>query len=252
MVYTDLFDPRYLLADIPRSDPNYENGAIIQGVNLSRFVQQTNLYISKGDLTWQVDRVNLVEFGLEAQTAKISFGSPGYLVQTNVNGVQILQPRYQVPTVPGVQIFPGVLNYFPFQGATYIQDRVELGDLIIRAGFRYEYFDARTLVPSDLQNPANTKSGAPESHLQKTKVKSALAPRLGLSFPISTSANVYFSYGHFYQYPGLEFLYSNADYSVLDQMQAGASNYTVGVMGNPDLKPEFTIQYEFGLKQAVL
>jgi outer membrane receptor protein involved in Fe transport len=251
MVYTDLFDPRYLLANIPRSDPNYENGSVIQGVNLSRFVQQTNLYIAKGDLTWQVDRVNLVEFGLEAQTAKISFGSPGYLVQTNVNGVQILQPRYQVPTVPGVQIFPGVLNYFPFQGATYLQDRVELGDLIIRAGFRYEYFDARTMVPSDLQNPANTISGAPESHLIKTKVKSALAPRLGLSFPISASANVYFSYGHFYQYPGLNFLYNNANYSVLDQMQAGVSDYTVGVMGNPDLKPEFTIQYEFGLKQAV-
>jgi outer membrane receptor protein involved in Fe transport len=49
--------------------------------------------------------------------------------------------------------------------------------------------------------------------------------------------------------PALDLLYSNADYSILEDLQAGGVSY--GVMGNPDLKPEFTIQYEFGLKQSV-
>jgi outer membrane receptor protein involved in Fe transport len=49
--------------------------------------------------------------------------------------------------------------------------------------------------------------------------------------------------------PALDYLYSNADYSILEDLQAGGVSY--GVMGNPDLKPEFTIQYEFGLKQSV-
>ncbi|MEO0206894.1 MAG: TonB-dependent receptor, partial [candidate division WOR-3 bacterium] len=150
---------------------------------------------------------------------------------------------YQFPRMPGLR------NYYPKQFASYLQDRVELGDLVIRAGLRFEYFDAAAKIPSDLSNPANTIPGAPTSQLVDTKVKTAFAPRLGFSFPLTASSSVYFSYGHFYQLPGLNLLYDNSDYSLLDQLQAGGISY--GVMGNPDLKPELTIQYEFGYKQAL-
>ena len=49
--------------------------------------------------------------------------------------------------------------------------------------------------------------------------------------------------------PGLTDLYTNSNYLVLDQLQAGGIDY--GVLGNPDLKPQFTVQYEVGLKQAL-
>lgn len=242
-VYEDLFDPRYLVAGQPKGDANYEDGAVIQGVDLGRFRQRTNSGVVKGDFTWQVDNANLVELGLEGQYSEITFGPPGFFVSTNVNGVEVLKPVYQFPRMPGLR------NYFPKQFASYLQDRIELGDLIIRAGLRFEYFDAAAKIPSDLQNPANTIIGAPESKLIDTKVKTAIAPRLGFSFPLTASASIYFSYGHFYQLPGLNLLYDNSDYSLLDQLQAGGISY--GVMGNPDLKPELTVQYEFGLKQAL-
>lgn len=242
-VYEDLLDPRYLEAGQPKGDANYEDGAVIQGVDLGRFKQRTNSGVVKGDFTWQIDNANLVEFGLEGQYSEITFGPPGFFVTTNVNGVEVLKPVYQFPRMPGLR------NYFPKQFASYLQDRIELGDLIIRAGLRFEYFDAAAKVPSDLQNPANTITGAPESKLIDTKVKTAIAPRLGFSFPLTASASVYFSYGHFYQLPGLNLLYDNSDYSLLDQLQAGGISF--GVMGNPDLKPELTVQYEFGLKQAL-
>jgi outer membrane receptor protein involved in Fe transport len=242
-VYEDLMDPLYLDARQPKGDPNYEDGAVIQGVDLGRFRQKTNSFVLKGDLTWQADRVNLIETGFDLQTSEITFGPPGFFVTTNIDGVEVLQPRFQFPRLPGMK------TYFPHQVAAYIQDRVELGDLVVRAGVRFEYFDAAGEIPSDLQNPANTITGAPESKLIKTKIKTALAPRLGLSFPLTASASVYFSYGHFYQLPGLNLLYSNADYSLLDQLQAGGISY--GVMGNPDLNPELTVQYEFGLKQSL-
>jgi outer membrane receptor protein involved in Fe transport len=104
-------------------------------------------------------------------------------------------------------------------------------------------------LPSDLQNPANSIEGAPESLPRPTTAKVALAPRLGVSFPILDRASLFFSYGHFYQMPGLGQMFSNSDYSVLRDLQAGAVDY--GVMGNPDLRPEFTSQYEFGFKSAV-
>ncbi|MBN1155720.1 TonB-dependent receptor [candidate division KSB1 bacterium] len=241
--YEDVYDSRYLDAGSPKSDANYEEGAVVQGLELNRFIQKTNSGIAKVDLTWQANRTNLIESGIELNLAEMSFGAPGVLRDINVDGVQKLQPTNDFP---GVQF---VDTYFPRQAAVYLQDRVEWGDLILRAGLRYEYFDANATVPSDLENPANAIEGAPQSRPVATTIKSALAPRLGFSFPLTNAASIYFSYGHFYQMPGLGLLYDNADYSVLDELQAGGISY--GVMGNPDLKPEFTVQYEFGLKQAL-
>ena len=241
--YEDLYDPRYLEAGEPKSDANYEDGAVVQGVDLGRYQQKTNALIVKGDYTWQANRFNMIEAGIEGQYSDILFGPPGFFVSTFVDSQQVLQPVYQYPKQPGLQ------SYYPKQFAVYLQDRVELGDLVVRAGLRYEYYDAAGKVPSNLQNPANSIEGAPTSTYVSTTPKTALAPRLGLSFPLTSAASVYFSYGHFYQMPALDLLYSNADYSILEDLQAGGVSY--GVMGNPDLKPEFTIQYEFGLKQSV-
>ncbi len=121
----------------------------------------------------------------------------------------------------------------------------------MRAGLRYDYFDARTTVPSDLQNPANAIAGAPESVPKPTTVKTSFAPRLGVSYPISTTASVFFAYGHFYQFPPLRDIFTNADYNILNELQAGVVSYGVGVLGNPDIKPERTVQYEFGYKHAL-
>ncbi len=241
--YESLEDPRYLQAGEPKSDANYEDGAVVQGVDLGRYRQETNSLVVKTDYTWQVNRFNMIESGFEWQYSDIVFGPPGFFVSTFIDSQQVLKPVYQFPKQPGLQ------SYYPKQLALYLQDRIELGDLVVRAGLRFEYYDAAGKVPSNLQNPANSIEGAPTSTYIPTTSKTALAPRLGLSFPLTASASVYFSYGHFYQLPALNLLYSNADYSILEDLQTGGISY--GVMGNPDLKPEFTIQYEFGLKQSV-
>ena len=242
--YKDAFDPRYLQAGTPTGDANFEDGAFIQGVSLNRFIQKTNSGVFKGDFTWQVNRANFVEAGVQGQIFNLSFGSPGFLKETNVNGVQVLLPFIGVnPEDPKVE------TYYPKQTASYIQDRIELGDLVVRAGLRFEYFDANAYVPSDLQNPANSIKGAPLSYQKKTTKKIAVAPRLGFSFPLTSSASVYFSYGHFYQMPDLNYLYTQSNYLILKDLQA--SGITYGVMGYPDLKPQFTVQYEVGLKQAL-
>src|SRR5690606_7153489 len=63
------------------------------------------------------------------------------------------------------------------------------------------------------------------------------------------SASLFVAYGHFYQMPALGQIFSNSDYNILDDLQAGGISY--GVLGNPDIKPERTVQYEFGYKQAI-
>ena len=243
--YESVYDPLYLEAGEPQSLPNYEYGAIVQGVDISRFIQETNSGIVKADFTWQAYRTQLFEWGLEGQISEMKFGSPGFLRSTIVEGTAVLLP--QEGTKPED---PKVETYYPRQFSVYMQDRLEWGDLILRAGLRFEYFDADATIPSNLQNPANSLAPpVPQSESKPTSKKNALAPRLGFSFPLSSTASLYFSYGHFYQMPGLGNLYNNSNYLVLDELQEGGIEY--GVLGNPDLKPELTIQYEFGLKQAL-
>jgi outer membrane receptor protein involved in Fe transport len=240
-VFSSLNDPGYALAGAPRGDPNYELGAIIQGYDLGRFEQKTNALLLKGSLTSQVTRLHLVKLGFEVQTSSILFGAPGTLAS------QILGPTQSLVYEVADTLAQNVRTYYPRSMAIFIQDRIEVADFLVRAGLRAEYYDANATVPSDLENPANTIQGAPSSVQKPTTKKFAFAPRLGVSYPITATGALYFSYGHFYQMPGLGNLYANSDYYILRNLQSGNTSY--GVMGNPDIKPEFTTQYEFGFKQ---
>jgi outer membrane receptor protein involved in Fe transport len=243
-VFEDVYDPRYLLYGQPLSDYNYEMGAIVQGVDLNRWKQVTNSILFKGFITSQIDRNNLVKGGIEIELPHIEFGHPGYLVLTNVNGTTTLLPRVNEPPD-----YPDILKYNPITLTGYCQDQLEWNELVVRAGVRVEYFDARTTLPSDLENPANAISGAPQSTSEETGKKFTVSPRLGFSYPITTTSSIFFAYGHFYQYPELSYLFSNSDYSILKYLQAGGISY--GNLGNPNLKPQKTVQYEFGYKNAL-
>ena len=236
-------DSPYAAAGRPIGSQNFGNGAIIQGNDLGRFVQRTNALVAKGALTAQVTNVHLIKGGFEVQRSDVEFGTPGSVRALVIDGVQRLGV---LRDTLGAQ----VIDFQPVQGAAFVQDRIEWGDLRVRAGLRMEFFDANATVPSDLQNPANSIDGAPESVPVDTTPKVVFAPRLGVSFPFLDRASLFFSYGHFYQLPGLGTFFNNADYSVLRDLQQGNEG-SQGILGNPDLDPEFTAQYEFGFKSQV-
>jgi outer membrane receptor protein involved in Fe transport len=244
MVYADLNDSLYDLSGPPKGDPDYQNGAFIQGVEFTRFDQTTNALVAKGVYESQINRENHLKLGGEYQYTVLRFGHPGYLVYATVNGEQQLVRHVDEPPD-----YPAVQEYRPVVAAGFVQDDVEWNNLRFRAGLRFDFFDARATVPSDLANPGNTIAGAPLSKPIDTSNKVSLAPRLGVSFPITRDAALFFAYGHFTQMPALGTMFDNADYRVLNKLQAGGISY--GVLGNPDVKPERTVQYQFGFKQAV-
>ncbi len=246
-VYESIHDPRYFEAGILRSDIAYEDGtAFLQGVDRNRFKQETNSYVLKGAVTSQVTREHLLKAGVEFQYSTVKFGSPGYVLAVidSITQTEELQPVLSQPPR-----FPGLSTSYPIALAAYAQDQLEWKDLIVRAGLRFEHFDARTTIPSDLQNPANSIAGAPLSVPKSTSKKTSLAPRLGVSYPISTTAAIFFAYGHFYQLPALREMFKNSDYLILKDLQKDAVE--TGTLGNPDIKPERTVQYEFGYKHAL-
>lgn len=244
-VYKDFYDKRYDIAGIARAlAGDYEFGAIVQGVDYGRFRQKTNAGVIKVGVTSQVTREHQLKFGGEFTFSNLKFGSPGTLAFLNLGGRNTLIRFEDFPPD-----FPGVQEYKPIAIAAYGHDLIEWNDLTIRAGVRFEYFDARSTLPSDLANPANAIAGAPKSVAKKTSKKISVAPRIGVSYPITTTSSLFFSYGHFFQLPELGRVFGNANYDRLARIQAGAVEY--GVLGNPDIKPEKTVHYEFGYKNAV-
>jgi outer membrane receptor for ferrienterochelin and colicin len=236
-VYDDIYDPRYDAAGPLLSDADYEEGAWIQGVDFTHFEQKTNALLFKSAFTSQMAREHLVKGGAEVQWPWMTFGTTGEIVATS--GDSVMLTRF--PKDPQ--------KFHPFQAAGFAQDDIEWEGLNLRAGLRFDLFDARWWIPSDLSNPANSIDGAPQSEPQPTTAKVSLSPRLGVSYPVTKDAAVSFAYGHFSQMPALGTAFSNLDYTVLEDLQAGGISY--GVIGNPDIAPERTVQYQVGYKQAL-
>jgi outer membrane receptor protein involved in Fe transport len=240
-VFDDFYDPRYDFAHSSVGISDFEYGASLAGVDFGRFEQISNSLVIKAAVTSQVTRIHLVKIGGEFQTSSIDFGTAGTLTYKG-------DTLYRYVDAP--PDYPGVQHYFPVSLAAYAQDQIEWNNLTIRAGVRFEYFDARSFLPSDLANPANAIAGAPPSVPRRTTKKMSYAPRIGVSYPITEASSVFFSYGHFYQLPPLRDIFNNANYDKLSTLQSGTGNYGT-VYGNPDIKPERTVQYEFGYKHAL-
>src|SRR5207245_1371366 len=75
-------------------------------------------------------------------------------------------------------------------------------------------------------------------------VKHLFSPRIGFAAPFAVNGYLFINYGHYYQLPLFDYLYS------------GLNNVTLkkglGVLvGNPDLKPEKTRAWETSIKYAL-
>jgi outer membrane receptor for ferrienterochelin and colicin len=68
---------------------------------------------------------------------------------------------------------------------------------------------------------------------------------VGLAFPISDKGVIHFSYGHFFQLPSYEYLYTNPEFEL------GVSSGNAGLFGNADLKPQKTVKGEIGVQQQI-
>lgn len=236
-LYEDAYDPRYddplQLQATPDGDYYY------MGVQTNHYEQTTNTMIFKGSVVSQLNIENQVKTGFELSLPRVEFGNDVFLAYSNNE----LERYVDDPD------YPRLLTRYPLMGAAYLQDQFENNDLVVRFGARLDYFDARSTIPSDPANPANAIEGAPESAPQETSVKASVSPRLGVAYPINDDAAIHVAYGHFRQFPSVSTMFTNSDYSILDELQASETNYAV--MGNPDVKPETTVQYELGYKQAL-
>lgn len=234
--FEDINDSRYL----PNSYTAYRalnatSNFLVGGSNNGRYYRSTDTWLSKFDITSQVNNQNQVKLGVEARMHTLTTNDETVIVN-ELGGDNLIQQN-------------GDYKYKPLEVSAYLQDKVEIGSLIINAGVRFDYFDANGKVFSDPNDP-DIIFEAQRANYQGNPFKDSdpiwqFSPRLGIAFPISAGGVIHFSYGHFFQIPNFEILYRNPYF----RLNSGGA--LIGLVGNANLKPQKTINGEIGLKQEL-
>ncbi len=263
-VYEDPYDPRYVSPLRFNASSGYRFYA--GGVSMGHSYRSTQTHIFKFDITSQVNKTHEVKTGLEYRWNKLWMEAFTILVDERSNW----KPLVPYPWVPGFESSPNYDTYVhhPQELAWYIQDKIELKDMIVNIGVRYERFwpDGKILADPrdpDVYNPIrpvhkykNWDPSLPKDQLipytleerkqfwyKPATPKDQISPRIGVAYPITERGVIHFSYGHFLEIPEYAYLYTNPDFEV----GMGLST----TIGNANLEPQRTVSYEFGLQQQL-
>ncbi len=136
----------------------------------------------------------------------------------------------------------------PITGAAYFQDTLEYRGLIVNAGLRADWWAPGKEVEEVMENHEDylfiTADMADEFNDKTFDVlgrnwKMRLSPRLGFSFPVTERDKFFFNYGHFNQWPRFAYVYPQLQTQTASEVQ---------LLGNPNLDPKITIEYETGVQ----
>ncbi len=205
-------------------DDVYVGFAQMGGTENEHFERRTDTWDLKGNLSRQWGKRHLWKGGFELRSHRLIFDQRS----VSFNGDQIVRPQ-------GAN--DNHYTRYPWEGSTYLQDKIEFSDVTVNAGVRLDVFAANASLPADLRDPTNATLGRDE-----IEPKWQLSPRLAIAYVVSENGVLHFSYGHFFQRPAFDVLYQNPDFEL-----TGLNT----VVGNPDLDVERTVQYEIGLQQKL-
>ncbi|KPK72651.1 MAG: hypothetical protein AMJ79_15570 [Phycisphaerae bacterium SM23_30] len=134
----------------------------------------------------------------------------------------------------------------PIFAGGYIQDKIELKDMVLNAGVRFDYYKTGSDRLVDLRDIGVDRSGfISEDSFEEGEAFTYFSPRLGFSFPVTDRTVFHAQYGKFVQLTRLTDIFESWGYFSHSLLSAGyARQYP-----NPNLKPERQTQYEFGFAQ---
>ena len=190
-------------------------------------------------LTSQLHRIHQVKLGVDVEYA-------AYQERREINHEASTHPYEERPQ------YWTRFDAQPINASAFIQNRLDFRGMIANVGLRADYMwygdKAYSLDPEFIFNQLPyslsefTENELSFDHLQTggNVQKLYISPRLGVSHPITTQSKVYFNYGHFYQPPVLDQLYT-------------VTPQTRGAL-IPNLKAAWprTISYELGFEVGVL
>jgi hypothetical protein len=222
----------------------------------------------RASLDWQIGRFNRVKLG-------------GEFIDIDLlsNNIPLAAPRKPLPEAGN-----------PTRIGAFLQDRLDIGDLVIEGGIRWDYLDPGvefTRIPGFVFNvPDSLKQGfvrfdretgtygplnacgpqsldptAPcKSNFIEGETKSEFSPRIGASFPVTPTSTFRLSYGRFVQTPAF---FTSSGFALFE---AGVASQQVGFFQNNnsdlvdqntnatwgrDVVMPSTRTFEFGYRQLI-
>ncbi|RKY98028.1 MAG: hypothetical protein DRQ03_03560 [Candidatus Hydrothermota bacterium] len=220
------------------------------GVSNYWYKRWTKTIMGKAELQSQIAKSHLVKAGIEAKRYEI-YRFSMYITNPpdTTEDIKLTFPVDDLSILPVNDTVYDVDQYMhhPIEFAAYMQDKIEMKDMVINVGVRFDYYDPKWKIWADDYAPSpmawDTLRG-PYPGFKDVEPKYQLSPRIGIAFPVSAQGIFHFSYGHFFQIPPYLYLYRNSDFEM------GQKANTTW-MGNPDLRPQRTVAYEVGYKQAI-
>jgi outer membrane receptor protein involved in Fe transport len=213
----------------------FEAGAFLPGGDDDRWHDHyTEIYTLKADYEWLARGANQFKTGIEFST----------------NEMQLidLSGRLGSPPPGFLAANQDIFKVHPLVGAGYFQDRIKYRGLVLNLGARLDAWAPGREVDAVMQQPEEYVFIFPEvaqSYMEKTysafgrRWKARLSPRVGVSFPVSRQDKFFFNYGHFSQWPRYNYVYPQLQTRFATGLQ---------LLGNPDLDPKVTVQFETGIQ----
>jgi hypothetical protein len=190
-------------------------------------------YYGQVNVDWQANRYHRFNFGGELKQSDVANWSSDL-----VN-----------------QIFMSAFHDKPKSAAAWASDRLDLGDVVVDLGLRYDYFNSEALFPNTpgftFSNPlwnqaASTNDTAYQNSLSRVFTPgvghSTVSPRIGVSFPITDQTDFHLSYSHQVQSPDVN--------TVNGAINSDLTNTNSNDLFGRDVGFGKTIQFEFGARHA--
>ena len=217
-----------------------------------------------------------LKFDFGSQITKEHFIKAG--IEYNYTGLNNNRWSYW-PNQGPLSMFEYNFSVFPRNLGAFVQDQITFEDMVANIGVRMDYYSFGNLQ-WPIGNPWDGDAFAPPNwtpsnyfdilqsgrslvwehwneinaqyvaagkapFLQPVATHLVFSPRFGISFPISDKAKFYFNYGHFRSLPPLADMLA---YDFRFDTQKGG----IYELGNPNLAPSKTIQYELGVDYSML
>lgn len=214
--------------------------------------------------------------GTNRKLAKFVLNSQWNMYNSVNTGFEISSTGMDYTDIQFANEKPYFDNYHvqPIKGAVWGQNKLEYEDLILNLGLRWDYFHSHSKALYDAENldcgsdglidenepgydsetnpdpagdnydevtnPDGTENDG-DVDRKKATAKMKLSPRVGISFAVSDKSSIYANYSHFFQTP---------EYSDIFQNVMADFNTGYPLAGNPDIDPQETNYYEFGVMHS--
>ncbi len=186
-------------------------------------------YIGKANLDWQFDRYNRLKLG--GEYTRYSLTSYSHILDS--------------------QAFSDFYKEKPIRYNGFLEDHLDLGDVVVVGGLRYDRYDTRArrwnnyprISTNPLYDPNNPDAFfTNDSLFPRDKAHHYLSPHIQVSFPVTDRTNFRFSYAHQVQAP---------DFGVaLQGINTDIATTNTNNFYGSDLDFGRSITFEFGIRHA--